>query len=540
MTIAMPMARLVLAVMLVVAVGARAEAPLPILTQAEVAVAEAIRSAHRSVSPDDPRSWGHYGLTLDAHGFFAEAIVAYERAGRGEPDYRWFARRGALVARVSTDSAIELLRIANELDPADVAGVIDLADLLLLRGTDQDRGRARILLEDAREVALGLDEVIVTTRLAQLALADRDVERARSLIEGYAHERVPHRDIYVLLARIDSRQHEKWTALARGYPRKQARSALRETLASLDASRRAQLERVNRLIVEERIDLAASLISTLDDDHATLLVKARLARRMGNDEDADTFFDAVLRRTPGDPQALLGLVELGAREAAAAVEEAVPGSDRDARKAYATLLLRSGDAEAARDHLRGLEAEDPTDHDLSRRIASLDWDLGNTDSAEARWHALVDRFPADAQARRALVGASWWRQDQRAAIDHARRLLDIDVVSAGLFIRVVTAATVASADERRLVLELARREFAVRRRDPIARLNYAAAALVVARFGRAGRLADAFIGAHDVSLRDELLPVAVAIRDAAMDERIVPVPWPFEWIDTPAKKADAR
>lgn len=520
------MAGLVLVAMLGAPSVRGADAPLPVLARVEKTVAAAIRAAHARVAHDDADSWGDYGLTLDAHGFDAEAIVCYERAASGSPDYRWYARWGALSARGSTDSAIEHLDRAHQLNPDDVALAIDLADLLLRRGAAPDRDRVRGLLERAADRATGLDAVITATRLAQLSLANRDLERARSLVEVHARARVPHRDIYVVLAQADPRQHEKWTALARGYPRKQARSSLRATLASLDVSTDAQLDRVHRLIDQGRFDLAASLLALLGDETPVLITRAELARERANGE-ALRLFEAVLRQSPGNAQALLALVELEALVPAAAIERAHPGSSRDARKAHAELYVRSGDVVEALIALRGLLLEDSTDHDVARRIAALEWRVGDTKAAQTRWQALVDRFPDDVATRRALVHSAWWLGDPRAAIDHATRLFDVDASSGRLFIRLITATDVSTEDERRLALEMARGDLARQRRDPTARLNYAAASLGAGRFTRAARQSETLVDSpRGLSASD--VTIAMAIRDAARDELRINLPWPFE------------
>lgn len=107
--------------------------PLPELDGAEPAVAAKIRRLHGNVraQPESAGAWGRYGMTLDAHRYYAEAEQAYRRAIElDDAEVRWPYYLGALLELSRPTEAARWLERSLRLDPGYAAARIRLARIL--------------------------------------------------------------------------------------------------------------------------------------------------------------------------------------------------------------------------------------------------------------------------------------------------------------------------------------------------------------------------------------------------------------------------
>ena len=509
--------------------------PLPNLEHSEPRVAEAVLDAAARVDsePAEGAAWGHLGMTLEAHGFRMEARAAYREAIARAPVFSWYALLGMLDAALGSSAAVASLRVAHELAPNDTAVGVALADRLLVSG---DASAALTILERLRPRVEGLDRVIVDTRLAQLASLARDDATARALLLNHAKARIPHRDIYTILARVDgsappaTEGATNWSALAASYYRRQPRSPLRDAVAALDVSRAKRLERARGLVDGGAFAEAAALLADLEPGIDAWLLEARCLRGMGRPERAMSRYRGVLERRPGESRALLALLDLGEIDAADALARSVPVDEVAPRRAHAELLIRAGARDAARSTLAALVDSFPRDPTLAHRLAALEFSLGDVGTAEARWLGLVDRYPRDVVALRGLLAAAIIAGEDRRRIERVDALWREDPDSGAVYVQVVTASIEATADARDLAYTIAVQNLARNRRDPAARLAFAAAALATERFDRAERAVTAWLAlsGDDERTRERHTPVASAVRAAARGRRVVALPWPLE------------
>jgi tetratricopeptide (TPR) repeat protein len=98
--------------------------------------------------PQSADAWGGYGMSLQQHERFREALVCYERASELAPQNpRWPYYVATIQQQTDAAAALIQFQRVNRLDPDYAPALLQTAELLMRRGEDD---RARRLLADIR------------------------------------------------------------------------------------------------------------------------------------------------------------------------------------------------------------------------------------------------------------------------------------------------------------------------------------------------------------------------------------------------------
>lgn len=374
--------------------------------------------------------FGNFGDVLLAHGFAAEARVAYNNARELAPAvFDWHYMLGILeLGEGQLDAAIGHLDRALEIHSGDYPARIRRGDLLLDLGlpnlAEDDFERALLLNPDSAAARAGLGRIALdrsqfeqavdyirgalelapgATRLHEpLGRAYRglgEIERARFHFERLGDGEVPIRDPLLDRVTASSRSPQMFLELA------------------LDQAEQGNLAASRGLLVQAL---------ELDPDDALVLENyGEVTARMGDLDEARAAFQRLLNLTPdsADAHFYLGQVEELRGDPAAALEayEAALALDPDnavAREAIPFALLAQQRFEDAGERFRALAA---ATSDTERRQRHLFWQglaqagAGNCrDSAGLLGQArdLSEAFDAEIMGALARLRATCLRVDE--------------------------------------------------------------------------------------------------------------------------------
>ncbi len=314
--------------------------PLPGgLPQAEAAIREDLEARHRQLASTaaDPQAtataravrFGELGISLLAHGFFAEAVEGLRRASELAPsEFRWHYYLGQSIRRTGdAGAAANAFLAALALEENNLPARLWLAEALLDR-EQLDEAEAAF----ARALELRPHCAQALTGLGRIALSRGDNEKALTLLES---------------------------ALEQEAESPRARYALALALRALGRLEEARSE----LTALEGRD--HSRILTCFEDPWMREVRRRQTGTRGHEERA--------RRAIEERRPAAALVEL--RAAARANPNRFP-----ARHDVANLLLQMGRVEEARDELEALLGERP---DYAAALSML----AGIEAREGRWPA---------------------------------------------------------------------------------------------------------------------------------------------------------
>ncbi len=242
------------------AAQAKPPIPQPPLDGAEAVVRERLTSLMTDLraDPENGKAWGRYGMTLEAHSFTDEAMVAYRQAHERVPrDFRWVYLLAALVDDRSAADSLPLYRTALDLDPTYAPGHVRHGEALERAGRFADAGRA---YERALELMPANSHA--NAGLGRLALDAGDAAEAVSRLSR-ARELAPeNRSFAVSLAQAHARAGDRDRArevadASRGLGRINYRDdPVRSSVHDLALDVRSYLRRANAHRVHGELDLA--------------------------------------------------------------------------------------------------------------------------------------------------------------------------------------------------------------------------------------------------------------------------------------------
>jgi tetratricopeptide (TPR) repeat protein len=407
--------RACLSAAIVLALAASCFKPVPTalpevpLEHLDLSQATLIRTAHASAlqQPESADAWGRLGQTLHAAEFHAAAQTCYQHAAMLDArSPRWPYLLGWLQLQDLSESALaNLTRAATLADGNPDTPRLTLARALVERGRwDEARTHLNRLLESNPGHAAARLE------WARIQLAHQELAAAADSLAPALTNTHTVRPAILLLSQIRARQGQSEDAatLARraaSMPRSfdWPDPYLREVLR-LRADRPKLEDHVNGLLMSGRLAEAAgpldNLLAAFPEDSEALLLLGRLRYQERRCDDAEAAFRRYLDARPGS---LNGLTQLALAllcqqrwtDAATVLEEAIrikpdfaqahynlglardragnptgaiqsyraslrchPG-DTDTHVALADALFRTGDREAAGEHLTRALALDP-------------------------------------------------------------------------------------------------------------------------------------------------------------------------------------
>lgn len=234
--------------------------PQPQLEGAEPAVRQRLTTlaADLRATPGNGDAWGRYGMTLEAHTFTAEAIVAYRQAHALSPEtFRWPYLLAALVDERSAANSLPLYRAALDLDPDYAPGRVRYAEALERAGQFDDAAteyeRAARLMPANAHAHAGLGRLALAA--GDPAAAVRHLSQARDLAPE-------NRSFAVTLAQAHARAGERdrareVAAAARSLGRINYRNdPIRSSVHDLALDVRSYLRRANAHRVHGELELA--------------------------------------------------------------------------------------------------------------------------------------------------------------------------------------------------------------------------------------------------------------------------------------------
>lgn len=390
---------------------------------------------------------GNFGDVLLAHGFAAEARIAYRNARELAPTvFDWHYMLGMLeLGEGRPEAALEHLDRALEIHSGDYPARIRRGDLLLDLGeldrAEEDFERARLLNPDSAAALAGLGRIALDRGQSELAveffrdalelspIATRlheplgrayrglgDIERARFHLEQRGDGEVPVRDPLLDRVTAKSRSPQMFLELA------------------LNQAEQGNLADSRRLLVEAL---------TLDPDDVLVLENyGEVTARMGDLDEARAAFQRLLTLSPDsvDGHYYLGQVEELRGEPAAALEayQAALELDPDfsaARESIAFTLLAQKRFDRAAERFRALAA---AASELERRQRHLYWQgLARAGAGDCRGSAeLLERarelgegFDPDIMGALARLRSTCLDADEagvREALAWAEMIYDID------------------------------------------------------------------------------------------------------------------
>ena len=328
----------------------------------------------RSMAAEDPGSaeaWGALGRTFQAHGLEPEAEEAYLRAEELDPaDFRWPYLRAAALKNIRPADALPAADRASRLNPAYAPAYLLAAELLQRTG-DAERAldRYRRALETAPDAALAqLGAGRLLLRRGELNPARDHLERAAALAPRSG-------PVQAELARLYTRQGDPEAARAAGA-----------------AARR----------LPDLVPVDDPVLTAVWDESVSargIQERALRAEAAGDFGEAETLYERLLARRPGDPDILFN---------------------------FGNLYVRSRRFEAAAQRYQ--EALDARPEHVAARVnlGSALLMLGRRDEAMDQLLLALEHDPADADAHRTLGGLFAYRGDNEAAIRHYRAVLDTD------------------------------------------------------------------------------------------------------------------
>ena len=408
------------------------------LSAAEPPVAERITQARKAVerNPGSTEAWGHLGVVLDAHGFFADAVACYRRAGQLAPqDVRWPYLIGLVLAFDDPNSAIDAFERAIAIGPESAVIMSYCADALVRAGwEDKARRRYEAALEadtKCRKARLGLGELAI--RRGALEEAQVHLQRAAA-IDFY------DRQVHAKLARVyrrlgDASRAEREALLVRAYPDLGAvpdpirAQVTREAVSSKARTKRGLAYVARGQYAEAETEFRRALAVRPDSvrNHLNL---GGVFLRQGQIDSAIDIFRQTLGTAPDDPEVhnnlAVALLEDGRlREAADLLHTALRLAPKHDGAHYnlGTLRERQGKTDEAAAFYRQALAINPVNARAHQALANLLERSGRPDEAVSHWRAAVDfgRHPREPTLHLAVIFARQGRFGEAVPLLHQGR-----------------------------------------------------------------------------------------------------------------------
>ena len=179
---------------------AEIEPPSPDTSGFQRLVRERIAERRATVvaNPASAQAWGRLGMAFDVHNLVSEAAVCYAQAERiDNADFRWpYMLAICLPESDPADVALVLSR-ARALNPDYAPLNLRLAQALFRAG---DKPSAALSFQNALTTNPNSTHALVG--LAMIALAEKDFQNARLLLERAIRIRPSHGEAYRLLTRV--------------------------------------------------------------------------------------------------------------------------------------------------------------------------------------------------------------------------------------------------------------------------------------------------------------------------------------------------
>ena len=192
------------------------EPPSPDTSAFQRLVRERIAERRATVvaNPTSAAAWGRLGMAFDVHNLVSEAAVCYARAESiDDADFRWPYMLAICLPESDPADVAVILGRARALNPDYAPLNIRLARALLRAG---DKPAAALSFEEALDTNPKSTHALVG--LAMIALADKDFQTGRSLLERAVRINPNHGEAYRLLTRVyralNLTEQSKATAMA--------------------------------------------------------------------------------------------------------------------------------------------------------------------------------------------------------------------------------------------------------------------------------------------------------------------------------------
>jgi len=373
--------------------------PSPDISSAEEQVQTKVEESRVEVlaAPDDPASWGRYGMVLDAHGYDEAAIVCYEEASRLAPqEHRWVHLLATVLESRQPARALALAQRAIELDPSYEASHLLLARLYEQMGEPNHAKAQYQLVLSSRGSAEAM------FGLGRLAYDAGDYQEAVPLLERARGAQPNAAPILSFLARAYRRAERRDEAADIAAKLEDAtpsvfhndpllRLVAQESVSTLGYQQRA-MEAIGRGDLPTASGLYEKLTEINPVDLDLVFNFASLRENMGDVPGAEAAYRKVLEL---DPDHVAAHLQLGIQlirqerlpEARSALEDGL-AIDEDEPNLHYTLgqvLVQLGEAAEARDHFERVLERTPDYGPAYLRLAELAHQAGELDLA--RQHA---------------------------------------------------------------------------------------------------------------------------------------------------------
>lgn len=416
------------------------EPPRPALDNLEPPVVAAIEAAHDRLL-DQPRhapAWGNYGIVLQAHDFYSEAVVSYHQAAALAPnDERWPYLTALALRTTAPQDAIASFERAEALHPQHGAFFVRFADTLLTTGDSQAaKGRYQKALE------IEANSAFAHFGLARVALVEDDPATARDHLQRALAQASGFREAHTLMAQVQQRLGDSdgarlatWKASNIAQSSAPADPIFEQVAAagrsSVWAVRRG-LAAVGAERFPEAVDAFRQALAIRGDNAVDL---AYLGGALAASQQLDAAMEAYTKALQLDPQSVLvrnnlaqALMQQGELDAAAEHLEValeVDPVNRDALLNLGIVRGRQRRVEASRRHLEAALDIAPGDVGVLRLLAPLLLQLGATDSALELWRRQLAIEPQSLETLEQVVRLEVQRGEHGEAIARLRRGLEV-------------------------------------------------------------------------------------------------------------------
>ena len=387
--------------------------------------------------PASAAAVGRLGMAFHAHELHAEALVCYRRAMELAPDdSRWPYLAALATAETDLEASLDLFALAAERRPDTAALHVHYGDVLLRLGRGEPAAaQYRRALEIAPQTGHAL------YGLAQVAVADGDLDTAADLLERAIGLAPRHAEAHGLLAQVYRRLGRGEAAelelrRAGAFPPTRVDDPVVAAMEAEAVSSKAFGQRGRRLAEAGRYAEAETAFRRVLDlrpptarDHSNL--GGALAGQ-GKLDAAVEQFEKALALDPDETYTLnnlaLALARRGDLETAARHLERALALDPAYAEAHHNLGLvraQQGRYAEAVDHYRDALAADPSRVAVYDDLGSALAATGDLDGAVESWREALEIDPEDLAAVYNLALALVQRGDHREAVDRLRKGLAV-------------------------------------------------------------------------------------------------------------------
>jgi tetratricopeptide (TPR) repeat protein len=321
-------------------------------------------SAKQGAAPEElANAYGQLGMVYHAYGFIDAAAVCYQNAHSLAPrDYRWPYYAGRLYQdEGGNKNAITYLKMAQELNPDDIAVLINLAQTYQ---ADGQMDPAQALFEKA--IAVDPSQAAAQAGLGEIALSKGNFALAIRSLETALKLQPAATGLHYPLAMAYRKSGDVTNALAhlqkKGPGRTTVPDPLMDEVMDLKRGQRALWIQGNKALAEGRLDDAIKIyqqmLATADKSDPIPRIHLGIAMAQAGDlKGAVEQYQEILRLAPGSAVAHYNLgvlsLELKSEDEALSHFNAAVSLDPGFRLAHfqmANLLMRKGRAAEAIPH----------------------------------------------------------------------------------------------------------------------------------------------------------------------------------------------